>query len=98
MSTRKGSRRGRAKFFGFPLSKQGANIVFILGILILIGAGIQLLWLVYSFTTVGTALAAWGAYGYYAGSYMMYMIPCLVIVIVLLVLGIYMIKVGKKGR
>ena len=90
--------RRKAKFFGFPLSKTGANIVFLLGILILIGSSIQLMWLAYSYVTVGSAMAAWGADTYYAGSYMTYMIPWLVIDVILAALGIYMISVGKSGR
>ena len=90
--------RKKAKFFGFPLSKSGANIVFILGVLIVIGASIQLLWLVYSFATVGTAMAAWGVGTWYAGSYMTYMIPWLIIAVSMTILGFYMISVGRKGR
>ena len=88
----------KAIFFGFPLTKQGANIVFILGILILLGVGISLMWLVYSFVTVGSAMAAWGVGSLYAGSYMTYMIPWLVVEIAMLILAIYMITVGRKGR
>jgi len=90
--------KGKAKFFGFPLSKQGANIVFILGILIVLGALIQLFWLVYSYITVGSAMAAWGVGTWYAGSYMTYMIPWLIMDVILLSLGFYMIGVGRKGR
>lgn len=99
MSTRKGSRGGsKAKFFGHPLTKSAAGIVFWLGVLMVIGASIQLMWLVYSYMTVGAAIAAWGVSSYYAGSYMMYMIPWLVVIIVLYILGFYMISVGRKGR
>ncbi|KKK85370.1 hypothetical protein LCGC14_2773970 [marine sediment metagenome] len=91
-------RRSKAKLFGFPLTKRGSFWVFIIGVLMVIGSSIQLLWLVYSFTTVGTVMAAWGVGTYYAGSYMMYMIPWLVIIVVMLTLGFYFISVGKKGR
>ena len=91
-------RRSKAKLFGFPLSKKGAQWVFIIGILVVIGASIQLLWLVYSFATVGTAMAAWGVMTWYVGSYMTYMIPWIVIIITMITLGFYMVVVGKKGR
>jgi len=94
------AKRGRkkAKFFGYPLSQSGAGIVFILGILVLLGGSIQLFWLIYSWATVGSALAAWGAAGYYAGSYMTYMIPWAIFAVALTILGGYMISVGKKGK
>lgn len=101
MSTSKGSRRGggKAKFFGFPLSSTGANVVHILGILLLIGTGISLLWLVYSFVVMSSTYASLGLAGtYYAGNYITYMIPWIIMEIAMLILAIYMINVGKKGR
>lgn len=98
MAKKRGRGRKKVKFFGFPLTKKGAFWVFIIGILIVIGSSIQLLWLVYSFATVGTAMAAWGVGMYYAGSYMTYMIPWLVIVIGMTILGFYMISIGRKGK
>ena len=92
------NKKSKAKFFGFPLSKPGAQIVYILGVLLLIGTSINLLWMVYSFMTMSAAYAAWGVSGYYAGSYLTYMIPWLFIEITMVILGIYMINCGRKGR
>ncbi len=88
---------GRAKFFGFPLSKTGANIVYILGILLLIGTLCSFMWLIYSFV-MSLTMAVWGLYGYYGGAYLTYMIPWAIMEIAMLILAIYMIKVGRKGR
>ena len=101
MSVNKGKRSGggRAKFFGFPLSKTGANIIYILGILLLIGTLCSFMWLIYSFVIMGSAYAAWGVIDtLYAGSYMTYMIPWAIMEIVMLALAIYMINCGRKGR
>lgn len=98
-SVSKGSRgRGKAKFFGFPLSTTGANVVYILGILLLIGTLCSFMWLIYSFVIMSSAYAAWGVSGYYAGSYITYMIPWIIMEIVMLILAIYMINCGRKGR
>lgn len=91
-------KKGKAKFFGFPLTKTGAQIVYILGILLLIGTSISVLWLVYSIMIMSSTYAAWGVSGYYAGSYFTYMIPWLVVEISMLILAIYMINCGRKGR
>ena len=91
-------KKGKAKFFGFPLSKMGAQVVYILGILLLIGTSINLLWMVYSFMTMSATYAAWGVSGYYTGSYLTYIIPWLAIEIVMVVLAFYMINCGRKGR
>ena len=88
----------KAKFFGFPLSKGGAQIVYILGILLLIGTSISLLWMIYSFITMSAAYAAWGVSGYYTAGYLTYIIPWLVIEIGMVVLAFYMINCGRKGR
>ena len=91
-------KKSKAKFFGFPLTKTGAQIVYILGILLLIGTSVSLLWLVYSFTIMSSAYAAWGVSGYYAGGYLTYMIPWLVVEVSMVGLAIYMISCGRKGR
>jgi len=91
-------KKTKAKFFGFPLTKSGAQIVYILGILLLIGTGSSFLWLLYSFTVMSSAYMAWGVSGYYAGGYLTYMIPWLVVEVSMLVLAIYMISCGRKGR
>ena len=94
----KKGKKGKAMFFGFPLTKGGAQIVYILGILLLIGTGISFLWLIYSFAIMSSTYAAWGVSGYYAGSYMTYMVPWIAVEIAMMILAIYMIKCGKKGR
>ena len=88
----------KAKFFGFPLTKMGAQIVYILGVLLLIGTAVSLLWLVYSYFTISAAYTAWGVDPVYAGSYMTYIIPWLVIEISMVILAFYMISCGRKGR
>lgn len=98
MSVSKGSKgRGKAKFFGFPLSNVGAQIVFILGVLLLIGTLMSFLFLTWSFISTSALLSYYGTHISYAGAFLSW-IPWLITEIFMLGLAIYMIKVGKQGR
>lgn len=90
-------KKGKAMFFGFPLTKTGAQIVYVLGILMLIGVGISFLYLVWSIVSISTIYTSYGLFDYGTSFSFMYLIPQLVVEVFLLVLGIYMIKCGKKG-
>jgi len=93
-------RKSKAKFFGFPLSKSGAQIVYILGVLMLIGTSLGSIWLIY---IVWGSYTAWQYYiglgleGYYAWSVFSW-IPYIVVIISFLILAIYMMQCGKRGR
>jgi len=92
-------KKGKAEFFGFPLTKGGAQIVYILGVLLLIGTSLSFLWLVYSAFTAYMLFQTYvleGYAGYYAFSLWNW-IPWLVVEIAMMILAIYMMQCGKKG-
>ncbi len=82
----------KANFFGFPISRSASSVLFIFGILILIGTSISFLWMgwsLISLTTLGLQITGYGV---------MTILPWLIIEISMLVLAIYMISIGKRGK
>ena len=92
--------KSKANFFGFPLTQTGAQIVYILGVLLLIGTLLSSLWLFY---LVWNSYMLWqtivdlGYEEYYAWS-MFSWLPHIISSVVFIILAIYMMQCGKKGR
>ena len=84
--------RNKVKFFGFPISRSSAPILFILGVLIFIGTLTSFLWM-------GWSLLSLTALGFQISGYgIMTILPWLIMEISILTLSIYMIIIGKKGK
>lgn len=96
-----GSSSSSVRWFGFKLNQSNASILFIIGLLGLLGTSLWLFFLVSGLINYSSVLAAYneatgGLYGYYASSGMSYYIMYIVLALILLAIEVYTIGRARK--